>query len=904
MRKLGVGVIGLGLVVAAVIFVVRGVVRWRSPTPPSAASAPAAPATTRPAPAANGPALAQLGGDVLDQNGAPVEGAMVRLAATAGGPDAPAPVTARTGPGGTFRLDDVPPGRWAVAASALGFLPAQAGPIDLGPGAATPLHLRLEAGGRTVSGTVSDRTGGPIAGALVEVTPLHGLLAARDERVAAALSDASGRYQASVGEGRVRVDARHPDYVGDSRAVEVGAAGAKVDFALVPGGVIEGVVRTSGSGEPVGDAEVTCDREATADVPYAALAVSAGLGTVRADAAGKFRLTGLAPGALRLRARAPGRASLSATVVPLGVAVQVSGVELFVGGAYAVRGQVELDDGAPAAAAHVVAQSPLGRVATSADANGRFTLNGLPPGPWRLRADTDDTLPADRPTRVLVKDADVDGVRLTLQRGVFVDGKVEPAEVAEVGPDRPVDLLAGPALMAVAMVSTLSAPDGTFRMGPLAPGALTLTARAADGRSASAQLDVPPAGAHGVVLRLEAHGGIAGRVVDTAGQPVVGAVVRVKRAGTGETVIVNGQEVTAGRAAVGAEGRYLALGLPAGSYELAVTSDDGEPLTLAKPAPPVALEADTRREGVDLTVEARDGVIRGTVLGPDGAALADAWVTVSAERAPPHPEAGPGPSRRVVMIAQTDDDAPSGGVPPTLTDASGRFEVRGLRRGAYRVAAAGKAGTARGRLEGVATGSDVTLRLALLRALEGIATLDGKPVGELTVTLTGGEPRSETFHDADGKFRFERVDPGAYTVRVTAAGGGSGEAAVTVADAPETKVAVALVANGRVTGRVVGADGKPVAGAPVVLAPFSPGGRLQIAIEGEPQRTDAQGGFSLEAAPGKQLLVVLGGAGPLARKPVEVSAGGVADLGELVAEPPAGPGPGPAPGPAPAHKPG
>ena len=55
------------------------------------------------------------------------------------------------------------------------------------------LDMKLTPGGRPITGTVTDRTGGPVAGALVEVTQVHGFFSARDRRsVVAALTDEAG----------------------------------------------------------------------------------------------------------------------------------------------------------------------------------------------------------------------------------------------------------------------------------------------------------------------------------------------------------------------------------------------------------------------------------------------------------------------------------------------------------------------------------------------------------------------------------------------------------------------------------------------------------------------------------------------------------------------------------------
>jgi hypothetical protein len=233
------------------------------------------------------------------------------------------------------------------------------------------------------------------------------------------------------------------------------------------------------------------------------------------------------------------------------------------------------------------------------------------------------------------------------------------------------------------------------------------------------------------------------------------------------------------------------------------------------------------------------------------------------------------------------------GAAAVLTDEEGRFAITGLRRGAYRVLGEGLRGTARGMLPRVTTGERVTLRLASLSKLEGKVTAGGKPVREFAVEINGPTLRSQSFRDEKGAFVLERVDPGAYEVRVTAP---EGRATVEASVGPEGKpVEVALVSMGKVIGKVLRADGSPLVGAGVALV-HSPDaqGRLRVELRGdELPTTGADGSFTAEIGAGRHMLLVLGGGmGPAVRKEVEVAVGQVVDLGTLQAGE-GGPPPGP-----------
>src|SRR6185503_4813519 len=162
--------------------------------------------------------------------------------------------------------------------------------------------------------------------------------------------------------------------------IEVGAAGATLDFALVPGGVIEGVVLDDRSKQPVPNARVV----ARLDSPSIMMAEGAArFATAAGD--GRFRISGLRPGAYELQARAEGRRTKTPTQVGIGVAEQVTDVTLLVGKAPTIRGTVVDDANAPIGGATVNAMGDFSEDA-KADAKGAFVLDGLPPGSHMLFA--------------------------------------------------------------------------------------------------------------------------------------------------------------------------------------------------------------------------------------------------------------------------------------------------------------------------------------------------------------------------------------------------------------------------------------------------------------------------------------------------------------------------------------
>jgi hypothetical protein len=155
-----------------------------------------------------------------------------------------------------------------------------------------------------------------------------------------------------------------------------------------------------------------------------------------------------------------------------------------------------------------------------------------------------------------------------------------------------------------------------------------------------------------------------------------------------------------------------------------------------------------------------------------------------------------------------------------------------------------------------------------------------------TVALDGPTTAARSF--TDGKFQLGRVDPGAYTVRVTSPDGNA-EAKVTVLPGQPATVDIPLVANAIVVGKLVDLQGKPIAGVGVALIPDSGDGRVMLSLEGPPPTSGPDGSFRLEAKAGKMILLAMTPPRPFTKHGLTLESGKTLDLGAVTVDPAAPP---------------
>ncbi len=841
-------------------------------------------------------ATTRASGQVRATTGEAISGAVVTLVPFEDG--AGEPRTVQTSAEGTWSMAELAPGRYALSASAKGFLASVRSEVPLRADSDnTGIDLQLEPGGNELSGVVSDKTGGVVEGALVQVTPQSGILRMRERDSYFTLTDEQGRYTVQVPDGRHRVRASHTDYTAESLVLEFFEQPRTQNFTLTPTAVIEGVVLRESDGAPVAGAQVKWAREKVSFTPDGGRinTIDRG-GAVVADDAGRFRISGLSPGLVILSGRASRLASVDPLQVPVGIAERVGGIELRLADAGDLEGRVvAAADGSGIEGAQVELMSPMGDGGGArTDANGQFVVRGVLPGKYRVLASAEGWTNNGDPMPQVEVGGAPRSVEIELERALSIRGRVEPAVAAEVALElRPESMRmggsAGTFVMSAPAATQAAADTGAFELGPVMPGRYTLEARSADGRGASIDVEVGSDGAEGVVINLTQKAILAGTVQDFNGKPLddVSVRARKRREGSSLSVVVNGRELTALSSPTSTEGRFEIAGLAAGSWTIEVVDAQGDLLPMDVGQKLELALADGEKRDIVLRVEPRDGTIRGIVRDADGTPVADAWVSAAfvPELAEGHGEGNDGErseiraEMRMVMISDDGSGSPST-LPPVLTDDAGKFVFENLRRGNYTLTAELGGGVSKATLEHVRPDADVTLDLAPLGAIEGTVLRNGQPANCMA-RIMGPSPRAVRVRD--GKFEVTRLEPGRYTIEASAPDG-STNGNVMVEAGETATIDLALERFAKITGKVVDESGAPIANAEVVVG-AGEGGRIQITRDsGDAQIfTNEDGTFEVHAATGGRVLLVhdKGKPMPIVIKPFVVEGGRDVDLGEL-----------------------
>lgn len=342
-----------------------------------------------------------------------------------------------------------------------------------------------------------------------------------------------------------------------------------------------------------------------------------------ADENGFFEIDGLGPGKIVLQASGSSFAPSAPQTLELAAGETLAGLVLRLRPGGTILGELVGSDGRPRTG-NVWLNGAGFSAYPEADADGRFQVNGVPPGEMRLGAQTEEGLQIDQ--RVTLGEGETVRVRLAPPgRLVRLHGSVraggEPLARAGVSAMRSDDGKA-PA-RASSYSQTLE--DGTYELQLPGSGRYRISVHGRDERvlSWSDMLDAPDVEELELDVSIQV-GRISGRVTDAQGRALADVLVM------SEPEKHEGAAHGSAQALTDAEGRYELL-VPAGQH--AVTAG-GARRTWSRPEPQpfaearvggLVVSANGHVRGIDLVL-AQGAFLEGVVRNPDGSAAALAFL--------------------------------------------------------------------------------------------------------------------------------------------------------------------------------------------------------------------------------------------------------------------------------------
>lgn len=648
-----------------------------------------------------------------------------------------------------------------------------------GPRQSTRSFKTRIADGASISGTVRNTSGQPVAAAQVCAYVWTTLLPGRDAwRPNCVTSERDGHYQI---EGlfpvRHRVTANAAGYV---PGVYVRGEGASqmdaidlrpatetdgVDIVLADGGVeLKGIVRDL-SGGPVEGARVMSDHAFT-----------------RSDAEGTFTMW-VRPGPQSVLADAEGYASSNVEGMAPGHTF-----ELFLTPEAVLVGKVvRVVSGEPLQGAVVKAGAQeWGRnYSTFTDAVGNFRIDGLEPGAYKPLVEADDARGSAVEQVILGIGETSAAVLIEAHSSHFVAGRVVVS--GETGCEHGWVSLQDHSNGRHGEASVEG--DGNVRVPALLPGTYAVTVGCAGKLSAESYdpiviLDKSQSDLTWKVTRGQA---IRGRVVDADGKAVAGIEVQARQ---GIDPSRPRARETSARAKTNGDGRFELSGLLAARFNLSVAASRA---TLAEP---VSVTLPEGEDVDDVRIELpATGEVRGTVVDERGHAVKRSTVSLHG-----------GPKDFIAMVA---DD--------------GNFKIEYVAVGIYQAVAEGRGGESQsGEAVEVQAGRVATLKIVVKVSSATISGHvrdgDGGPVTDAFVEAIRepegeggpsgpakrGAPWGDFFGaplltEVDGRFTLKGLPPGKHTLRAFRKGGGEGFVEHVE---PGANVVVTIAATGRLAGTV------------------------------------------------------------------------------------------------------
>lgn len=546
------------------------------------------------------------------------------------------------------------------------------------------------------------------------------------------VQDAQGAFQLTgIPPGRIRVRVRADGYLDPAEQeidLKPGQRSDELAFTIGLGQIASGVVLDAATNLPVSDAQVTAyrarDREQRRsgfqvdidpeDFDFLALSAATGRRSVVTDSKGRFTIGALEVGKYRFTARHPDLAKASAKDVEVKEGVPVETIEIRLDAGGGVEGAVTGLGMRPLPDALIVAfsiQAGTMRSSTT-DRSGFYRIDGLPPGQYvvfKSRMDERaDNIPLElmsnmrlktvtvrqgKFTRLDIQDDAEDGVRV---HGVVREGGnvVPRALVTLLGSDRE-------GVLGMGVRANAAGMDGRYELIGIKPGNYVMQVSRFQGRPVQTTFEVEvPEGARDYAFDiLLPTSEVAGRVIDSRGQPVAGIQVALgsdqSALGSADGLIGLIAQNGLGQARTDANGEFRMRSVAAGTYKITAGARNGpgggrrrgggggnagnEAATDGEPRKEhgegsldgVVVDGSTVVEGLVVVVPLA-GKITGIVVDGSGAPVAGAEIAYS-ETSQKRKRAKGNPLLDLISAQSR----------PIRSGDDGRFEITGLTPGTY-----------------------------------------------------------------------------------------------------------------------------------------------------------------------------------------------------------------------------
>jgi len=553
------------------------------------------------------------------------------------------------------------------------------------------------------------------------------------------------------------------------------------------------------------------------------------------DRDGAFAADGLWPGAITINARGPGCVTTHATQFDLAIGEQKTDVRVLAERGYTIAGTV-VRKGTATPLANVEVNTTLDHIPRSApitttDATGRFVVHGLEAGKYDLELEGGDSLAAFVPT--LAVDRDITDLKLEMEAGRTIRGRVEPPGVVSVSVDTNswnIRSLESRRNMNVKAETdrrgefTLIVPAGDIALvaysqttGLIGRGKLGAT-------DEQIVIALAPQGQASLVLRI----------VDEQDVPVANERVFLHWTPNDVGFMQASRDLV-----TDADGIVRAPNIPVGTLSVDLATREAMQRRLRSGRPQdIEIVPGEQHETLVVRTQTQNAVIRGVVLH-EGTPMSN--VLVHAE-------------------PTVNDTAHT-----TLTDADGQFEFTGLRSVAHRLSATTSSGDAV-TVDDVAAapGDDVTIELESRYALELAVTDAGRRVIDFELACESAHGITYMSSSSLHANRMRKLLPGPVTCQVSIEGRVAVASGVVGRD---MRLDFVLAPSGRITGRFERANGQPVAPGAVEY-------RNERGVTAYAE-TDKDGNFAIEhVAAGNGELVARDGNDQRVTTTISVASGG------------------------------